>query len=260
MARKHLGGSAANRIANGDSYALWQEMTGRKEPDNLDDIFRVQLGVYTESFNVSWFEQQTNLEVERDVAIHHEEFPYFAAHLDGRIVGSRTPLECKHTHSYNRNLAGYYYAQLQFYIYMSDAEEIHLAAIRGNEWSTETVGRDDTYLDALIDGMHHFWRCVDENTPPSEPSIEPPAPEDIVLDHMRVVDLTGNNQWADEAAEWRAMKPFAQRFNIAAKHLKQAVPDDAREAYGHGVSIKRAKNNRLTVREDDRSIPVEAAE
>ena len=65
----------------------------------------MQLGVYTESFNLSWFEQQSGLEVERDVAIYHPEFDYFVAHLDGRIAGSRTPVECKHTNSFNRDVA-----------------------------------------------------------------------------------------------------------------------------------------------------------
>ena len=259
MARKHLGGSAANRIANGDAYGLWEEMTERKEPDNLDDVFRVQLGVYTESFNLSWFEQQSGLEVERDVAIHHPEFDYFVAHLDGRIAGSRTPVECKHTTAFNRDVAGYYFAQLQFYTWMADAAEIYLSIIRGNEYARQTVARDDDYLDALIDSMHHFQDCLESDTPPSERSLKV-EPDEIVLDHMRVVDMTGDNEWGSEAAEWLAMKPFKNRFDHAAANLRKIVPKDAREACGHGITVKRSSNNRLTVRIDDRPTAVEAAE
>lgn len=258
MARKHLGGSAANRIANGDAFGLWEEMTGRKEQDDLTDIFRVQLGVYTEAFNLSWFEQQADLEVERDVAIHHPEYDYFVAHLDGRIAGSRTPVECKHTNSFNRDVAGYYYAQLQFYTWMSDADEIHLSIIRGNDYARQTIARDNQYLDALIDSMHYFQECLETDTPPSERPLKT-EPDDIILDNMRVVDMTGSNEWGSEAAEWLAMRPFKQRFDHAAKNLRNIVPTDAREAHAHGITIKRSANNRLTVRVDDRPT-VEAAE
>lgn len=258
MARKHLGGSAANRIANGDAFGLWQEMTERKDQDDLTDVFRVQLGVYTEAFNLSWFEQQSGLDVERDVAIHHPEFDYFVAHLDGRIAGLRTPVECKHTNPFNRDVAGYYYAQLQFYTWMADADEIHLSIIRGNDYARQTVARDNAYLDALIDSMHSFQECLETDTPPSERPLAV-EPDEIVLDNMRVVDMTGSNEWGSEAAEWLAMKPFKQRFDHAAKNLRNIVPKDAREAHAHGITIKRSANNRLTVRVDDRPT-VEAAE
>jgi predicted phage-related endonuclease len=185
MARDHLGGSAASRIANGDAYGLWEEMTGRREQDNLDDIFRVQLGVFTEAFNLKWFEKQTGLTVNHDVAIYHKEFSYFVAHLDGQIDGSRTPVEAKHTNAFNRDVASYYYAQLQFYVWMSDAEEIHLSIIRGNEYSRELVARDDDYLDALIDSMHHFQTCLEDDRPPSERPLKAEQ-KNIVLDNMRI--------------------------------------------------------------------------
>jgi predicted phage-related endonuclease len=208
MARENLGGSAANRIANGDAYGLWEEMTGRKEQDNLDDIFRVQLGVFTEPFNLSWFEKQTGLTVNHDVAIYHKEFPYFVAHLDGQIDGSRTPMSKLSTQTPSIVTSpAYYYAQLQFYVWMSDAEEIHLSIIRGNEYSRELVARDDDYLDALIDSMHHFQTCLEDDRPPSERPLKAEQ-KNIVLDNMRVADMTGDNQWGSEAAEWLAMKPI----------------------------------------------------
>lgn len=259
MARDHIGGSAANRIANGDAYGLWEEMTGRKEPDDLSNIFRVHLGVFTEEFNLQWFERQTGLKVNHDVAIHHKEFPYFVAHLDGQIDGSPTPIEAKHTNAFNRDVASYYYAQLQFYTWMSDAEEIHLSIIRGNEYSRELVARDDDYLDALIDSMHHFQTCIEDDKPPSLPPLKV-EPKNIVLDNMRVADMTGDNEWGSEAAEWLAMKPFKQRFDHAATNLRKIVPDDARQATGNGISITRAKNNRLTVKIDEEFMPDDAAE
>ena len=50
-----LGGSDMVRIINGDWHKLWLEKTGRVAPDNLDDVFPVQLGVLTEDFNLNWF-------------------------------------------------------------------------------------------------------------------------------------------------------------------------------------------------------------
>jgi len=252
MARYHLGGSAANQISQGNAYDVWQRATGRLEDEDLTDSIAVQLGIFTEPFNIKWFEKQSGLTVTPEVELHHDEFPYFVAHLDGMIKGSgNAPLECKHTSSYNYAVADYYYGQLQFYIWMADAEEAHLSVIHGNTYRRQRVARDEAFLDPLIDAMHHVARCIQEDRPPSEQPIAV-EPTSVVLDDMRVVDMSANNEWGSEAVEWIEMQPFKKRFETAQRHLKAIVPQDAREAYGNGVRITRAKNNSLTVRVDNK--------
>ena len=60
---KGIGGSDARKIVSGDWYDLWLEKTGKKDLPDLSNEFPVQLGVWTESFNLKWFEKQMNMEV-----------------------------------------------------------------------------------------------------------------------------------------------------------------------------------------------------
>ncbi|MDH3235721.1 MAG: endonuclease, partial [Alphaproteobacteria bacterium] len=50
-----VGGSDAGRVMTGDWFALWEEKTGRREPEDLTDVLQVQIGIVTESLNLWWF-------------------------------------------------------------------------------------------------------------------------------------------------------------------------------------------------------------
>ncbi len=79
MERKgFIGGSDAVKIMNGDWLELWQIKTGVKEPDDLSSNLAVQLGSYTEDFNLSWFEKENNCVLSN----HQSEFEISS----GRIV------------------------------------------------------------------------------------------------------------------------------------------------------------------------------
>ena len=52
MNRKFIGGSDQKGFENGDWHDLWLIKTGRKEPDDLSNVFRVNLGSETELFNM----------------------------------------------------------------------------------------------------------------------------------------------------------------------------------------------------------------
>ena len=41
-----------------DWLELWLVKTGRKEPEDLSEILPVQLGSFTEEFNLDWFSKQ----------------------------------------------------------------------------------------------------------------------------------------------------------------------------------------------------------
>ena len=56
-----IGGSDMRRIMEGTDITLKE--TGRKKPDDLSDVLPVQLGSFTEQFNINWFQQQTGKQV-----------------------------------------------------------------------------------------------------------------------------------------------------------------------------------------------------
>ena len=45
-----IGGSDMRRIMDGDWVSLWEEKTGRTQPEDLSNHLAVQLGTYTEDF------------------------------------------------------------------------------------------------------------------------------------------------------------------------------------------------------------------
>ena len=47
-----LGGSDMSLILNGDWLYLWEIKTGREKPDDLSDVFPVQLGNATEEWHI----------------------------------------------------------------------------------------------------------------------------------------------------------------------------------------------------------------
>ena len=56
MERKgFIGGSDCVKIMQGNWLELWQVKTGRVEPEDLSRNIAVQMGVYTEDFNLGWF-------------------------------------------------------------------------------------------------------------------------------------------------------------------------------------------------------------
>ena len=53
-----IGGSDCVKIMQGEWQELWEIKTDRREPDDLSDNIAVQLGTFTEDFNLQWYEKQ----------------------------------------------------------------------------------------------------------------------------------------------------------------------------------------------------------
>ena len=71
-----IGGSDCVKIMQGDWYDLWEIKTGRKQGDNLSDNLAVQMGSYTESFNLTWFEQNMPKGNGSDYLVHSNQYEY----------------------------------------------------------------------------------------------------------------------------------------------------------------------------------------
>ena len=66
--------------------------------------------------------------------------------------------------------------------------------------------------------------------------VEPPRPR---LEAVRIVDMSASNSWAAFAAVYRRTWPAYQEHEGAKADLKKLVPEDAKEAIGHGLRAKR---------------------
>jgi len=253
--RRHgIGGSDANVIMSGDAEKildLWKIKTGKKEPEDLSGEFRVSLGTYTEPFNADWFFYKTELPViaRGDKRVSRER-PWMRATLDGEVPmpdGKTAVWEAKHTSARfsMKEAVARYQPQLHHNMIVTGARKAYLSVIFGNEWDYEEVEYDATYAQALLKAETEFWECVRLGLPPSdEPQIVVPP------EASKVVDMTGNNEWASAASEWLLCKNYATQFDTAAATLKKMVASDVRAASGHGIRIARDKRRALRITQE----------
>ena len=81
--------------------------------------------------------------------------------------------------------------------------------------------------------------------------VEPPRPRD---EAVRIVDMSESNAWAEFAGLFCATRSAFLDHERAKSELKALMPEDAKEASGHGVRAKRSKSGAvsfdLLVKED----------
>lgn len=244
--RRYIGGSDANIIMNGTDeqrHQLWLVKTGKAQPDDLDDVFQVQLGTFTEPFNLAWFAKKTGLTLIESAPVVASQYEWMRCQADGLTVDAI--VECKHTNerSSTDDVVKRYQPQLQHAMFCYGRPRAFLSVIKGNTYDYAEVDFDPVYADALIAAEKDFWDCVVFQLPPGgAPVVAPPEP-------FRVVDMTGHNEWAAAAADWFANAAANKTFDRAANTLRSLVPGDAKSASGHGVVLKRDKRGALRISE-----------
>jgi hypothetical protein len=80
---------------------------------------------------------------------------------------------------------------------------------------------------------------VQSGEPPHLINAEPPRPR---IEAIRIVDMCSSNSWAEFAALFRNTRSAFLDHERAKSELKALMPEDAREAIGHGVKAKRSKS------------------
>jgi len=249
--RQFIGGSDARIIMGGDETALlrlWKEKRGEVEPEDLSGDLLVQLGGVTEDLNRQWYEKNTGhpvTDVQRQVfhAVHR----WMAATLDGRVEATGAVFEAKFMLPWNfseEGAAEKHMPQLQHNMWVMASRTAVLSIITGGgKWVEITIPADPLYQHLLLTAERKFWRCVQSGEPPHLFGIEPPKPR---LQAVRIVNLTGSNAWAEFANLYRVTRAAAIDHDRAKTELKALVPEDAREASGHGLRAKRSKSGAIS--------------
>jgi predicted phage-related endonuclease len=249
--RTFIGGSDA-RIILGDDEAnlirLWREKRGEIEPEDLADNLVVQLGTVTEDLNRRWYQRNTGHAI-KDVQkrIQHPVNKWMAASLDGLVDPGGAVFEAKFMLPWTFSeeaAAEKHMAQLQHNMWVSNARSAVLSIITGGgKWVEVTLQADPLYQHLLITAEKKFWRCVQNGETPRLFGVEPPRPR---LEAVRVVDMSASNSWAEFAAVYRRTRPAFQEHEAAKADLKKLVPEDAKEAVGHGIRAKRSKSGAVS--------------
>jgi predicted phage-related endonuclease len=249
--RAFIGGSDARIIMGNNEPALtrlWREKRGEVGPEDLSGNLIVQLGNATEDLNRTWYERNTGRAV-GDVQRHvkHSAIPWMAATLDGIVAGTGAVFEAKFMLPWSFSEEGAvekYMAQLQHNMWVTHLKTAVLSIVTGGgKWVEITVTIDPLYLSILVSAEKKFWRCVQTGEVPHLINAEPPRPR---IEAIRIVDMNSSNSWAEFAALFRNTRAAFLDHERAKSELKNLIPEDAREAIGHGVRAKRSKSGAIS--------------
>src|SRR4030088_1945140 len=249
--RFFLGGSDARVIMGNDEamlLRLWREKRGEAEPEDLSDNLIVQLGTVTEELNRRWYESNTGHAI-KDVQlrIKHPVIKWMAATLDGLVDPGGAVFEAKFMLPWTfseEGAAEKHMAQLQHNMWVANARSAVLSIITGGgKWVELTIHADPLYQHLLLTAEKKFWRCVVSGEVPRLFGVEPPRPR---LEAVRIVDMSASNAWAELTARSRRTRPAHQEHEGAKADLKKLVPEDAREAIGHGLRAKRSRSGAVS--------------
>jgi predicted phage-related endonuclease len=249
--RSFIGGSDARIIMGNDEAALvrlWREKRGEADPPDLSSNLIVQLGTAKEELNRTWYERNTGRSI-GDVQrrVQHSTIPWMVATLDGIVEGSGGVFEAKFMlpWSFSEEAAAEkYMAQVQHNMWVTHLRSAVLSIITGGgKWVEMTIPMDPLYLSILVSAEKKFWRCVQSGEPPHLINVQPPRPR---MEAIRIVDMSSSNSWAEFADLFRNTRQAFLEHERAKSELKSLMPEDAKEAVGHGVRAKRSRSGAVS--------------
>jgi predicted phage-related endonuclease len=227
---------------------LWREKRGEVEPEDLSHNLIVQLGLATEDLNRRWYEANSGC-VLKDVQrwVRHPILSWLAATLDGVVESSGAVFEAKFMLPWafcEEAAAEKHMAQLQHNMWVVGSKHSVLSIITGGgKWVEISINADPLYQHLLLTAEKRFWRCVQTGEEPRPFGVEPPR---LRIEAVRTVDMTVSNAWAEFAAVYCRTRSAFVEHEKAKGELKALMPEDAKEAYGHGVRAKRSKSGAIS--------------
>ena len=135
-------------------------------------------------------------------------------------------------------------AQLQHNMWVTNSKSAALSIITGGgKWVEITIHADPLYQHFLITAERRFWPCVQTGETPRPFGLEPPRPR---IEAVRIVDMS------ELQLLGRIRRPLPRdpsrlpRTRAAKAELKGLMPEDAKEAAGHGIRAKRSKSGAIS--------------
>ena len=134
--------------------------------------------------------------------------------------------------------------QLQHNMWVVAARTAVLSVITGGgKWVEILAHADPLYQHLIVTAERKFWRSVESGEPPRLFGVEPPRPR---IEAVRIVDMSGSNSWAEFADLFRSTRQAFLDHERSKTELKALMPEDAKEAIGHGVRAKRSKSGAVS--------------
>ncbi len=172
---------------------------------------------------------------------------WMAATLDGMVEGTGAVFEAKFMLPWSfseEGAAEKHMAQLQHNMWVTASRTAVLSIITGGgKWVEMTIPADPLYQHLLLTAEKKFWRCVETGEAPHLFGVEPPRAK---IEVVRTVDMSGSNAWAEFADLFQTTRQAALDHERSKAELKALVPEDAREARGHGIRARRSKSGAIS--------------
>jgi hypothetical protein len=170
-----------------------------------------------------------------------------AATLDGMVEPGGAVFEAKFMLPWSfseEGAAEKYMPQLQHNMWVTNAKAAALSIITGGgRWVEITIPADPLYQHLLLTAEKKFWRCVESGEPPRLFGLEPPRPR---IEATQIVDMSESNAWAEFSGVFQRTREAHLEHENAKAELKNLMPEDAKEAAGHGIRAKRSKSGAVS--------------
>lgn len=259
-----IGGSDITTLASGEPeriLKLFQQKTGKIQPDDLTMVWAVIMGHITEEANLEWTEHYLDLPIiDRQKVFNGKKHPFMRCTVDGVVKGYKNKLAVidakftlgrpKRDEEYKDvipRLVRYYSPQIHWNAYL--VEEVTgkkcpyglLSFIKGGDQpSLHEIKIDRDFQEKLINVAKWFMGCVEMDIEPTDiPAAEPPVP----IEDKVPVDMQADPKWKAFAEQYIQTLGANEIFKDAEAKIKKLVPKNASEAFGHGIQVKVAKNN-----------------
>jgi len=202
----------------------------------------------TEPLNRHWFERNTGYvitQVQRQV--QHPVLRWMSATLDGIVEGTDAVFEAKFMlpWSFSEEAAAEkHMAQLQHNMWVTNATAAVLSIITGGgKWVEIKIPADSLYQHLLLTAEKKFWRCVESGERPRVFGVEPPRAR---IEAVRIVDMSASNAWAEFSGVFQRTREAHLEHENAKAELKGLMPEDVKEAIGHGIRARRSKSGAVS--------------
>lgn len=276
--KKYIGASEIKKVIDGDWIELYQEKMGTRTVD-LSDVFQVQLGLYTEEFNLHWtMKVKPELFSEDDLSFnnmitqdksfkptfHHTPLDFLAATPDAvcTVDGKPGVMDFKHTHpnawgkkdyaSAEDRVIDTYKWQMQQQMLCTGREVAVIVPIYGNTHGPEIIFyKNEEMQQIIMEKAKQFWNHVIlEIEPVDQNAVAGPT---ISHDNMRSINEDEFKSW-NAYAEWCDLAKTFPQLSAAEKDLKTTkeklkaiIPDDVKLIQGGGLVAKRNKKGAVTI-------------
>tara|TARA_R100000951_G_scaffold103284_2_gene95848 strand:- start:327 stop:1151 length:825 start_codon:yes stop_codon:yes gene_type:complete len=230
-------------------YKIKMGQIGRKD---LSHLFNVNLGTFTESFNMDWAKQNYDYKFANQVPFKKQ---YGSINLQGTLDGydyeNKVLIECKHTHSRNdmETVIDFYMPQIQFYMYLSGAKQGLLSVIFGNTYDAVVVDASDEYQTLMLDRIKMFWECVVHGNEPDDVAtvVDKLMTNKIPINGKTKRDVSKSNSFTSNTDAYIHYETANKLFEEAKKGLKAEIGDDEAEIYNDLICVKRDKRGSIRI-------------